>query len=127
MSANFDEVRCRRLHHQDERPAKPDDDPPKFGAPALNRIVPARFRYAPLFQPWEFARFSPRHRRLHDLLPRRTVFPSDLSMKIFRSLFLLACGLSTVTPARAVTNVARLCNERALAAIRTDTPHPPAQ
>src|SRR5438034_10639850 len=40
---------------------------------------------------------------------------------------LFLCSLSFVSPATATNSVARVWDERALAAIRQDTPHPPAQ
>lgn len=42
-------------------------------------------------------------------------------------LMLLGCGIALVTRAGAAHSIARIWNERALAAIRNDTPHPPAQ
>jgi hypothetical protein len=42
-------------------------------------------------------------------------------------LLLFACGASTNVHAQASNSIARVWNERALAAIRVDTPHPPAQ
>ncbi len=44
-----------------------------------------------------------------------------------RILLCLACGTATVPAAPAAQTVARIWDERALAAIRADTPHPPAQ
>src|SRR5947199_9695208 len=43
------------------------------------------------------------------------------------SLILFVCSAALAAQAAASNSVARVWNERALAAIRTDTPHPPAQ
>jgi hypothetical protein len=45
----------------------------------------------------------------------------------FRLLLLWACSLAVVAAAPAAQSIARVWDERALAAIRADTPHPPAQ
>ncbi len=42
-------------------------------------------------------------------------------------LLLFACGVGVATRASAAQSIARIWDERALAAIRQDTPHPPAQ
>src|SRR5437762_7571169 len=42
-------------------------------------------------------------------------------------VLLLCLGLNFVAKATATNSVARIWDERALAAIRVDTPHPPAQ
>src|SRR6266581_1966873 len=51
----------------------------------------------------------------------------NVLMKLPWPLFLLLAAGSLVTPARATNSIARVWDERALAAIRVDTPHPPAQ
>src|SRR3989441_4247455 len=43
------------------------------------------------------------------------------------SLVLLVCSAALAAQAAASNSIARVWNERALAAIRVDTPHPPAQ
>ncbi|MEQ2006713.1 MAG: vanadium-dependent haloperoxidase [Limisphaerales bacterium] len=49
-------------------------------------------------------------------------------MKLFKLVLTLACTISLVASATASTpSIARVWNERALASIRVDTPHPPAQ
>src|SRR5947209_20141307 len=48
-------------------------------------------------------------------------------MKRLPLLPLFLCSLGFVRPATATNSVARVWDERALAAIRVDTPHPPAQ
>jgi hypothetical protein len=48
-------------------------------------------------------------------------------MRTRRFLILLVCIGSLVTGASAAPSIARIWDERALAAIRADTPHPPAQ
>src|ERR1700710_1580006 len=49
-------------------------------------------------------------------------------MKTLRNVLFLTFGLSAIAQATPPTNsVARVWDERALAAIRVDTPHPPAQ
>jgi hypothetical protein len=49
-------------------------------------------------------------------------------MKKFQLVFFLVVSLSVVAQANAATNsIARIWDERAIAAIRVDTPHPPAQ
>src|SRR5207249_11573961 len=42
-------------------------------------------------------------------------------------LLFLVCGVGVVARASAAQSIARVWDERALAAIRVDTPHPPAQ
>ena len=59
------------------------------------------------------------------LEPKRW-WPSRTAMKQFAALLLLV-GSIHVTHAAASNSIARVWNERALAAIRQDTPHPPAQ
>lgn len=48
-------------------------------------------------------------------------------MKILQLALFLLASLSVVTRANATNSIARVWDERALAAIRQDTPHPPAQ
>ncbi|MBI5803018.1 MAG: vanadium-dependent haloperoxidase [Verrucomicrobia bacterium] len=49
-------------------------------------------------------------------------------MKSHKLVLLMACGVAVASPASGATpSVARVWNERALASIRVDTPHPPAQ
>ncbi|MBI3850805.1 MAG: vanadium-dependent haloperoxidase [Verrucomicrobia bacterium] len=48
-------------------------------------------------------------------------------MKILRLVLFLTFSLSVISQAHATNSVARVWDERALAAIRADTPHPPAQ
>jgi len=48
-------------------------------------------------------------------------------MKQLQLVFFLIVSLSVVAPANATNSIARVWDERALAAIRQDTPHPPAQ
>lgn len=60
---------------------------------------------------------------------------SDLKDPLQESFFvkplklavILACGAGVLAPETAAESIARTWNERALAAIRVDTPHPPAQ
>src|SRR5262245_27959906 len=52
---------------------------------------------------------------------RRTAF-----LRLFVALS-LACTAGRLSPAWGAQSIARQWNERALAAIRADTPHPPAQ
>jgi hypothetical protein len=49
------------------------------------------------------------------------------TLKTLQFISFLVVSLSVGTPANATNSVARVWNERALAAIRQDTPHPPAQ
>src|SRR6266702_3578398 len=54
--------------------------------------------------------------------------PSRLALaKISRFALLFAAGFGVVNVASAAQSIARIWDERALAAIRVDTPHPPAQ
>src|SRR5216110_313317 len=54
--------------------------------------------------------------------------PASLATaKTFGLGLLLSCSASLNTHAAASNSIARVWNERALAAIRVDTPHPPAQ
>src|SRR5436190_7558260 len=55
---------------------------------------------------------------------RLWLFPTA---KTFTFLSFLVLGAAMVLPAPAGQSIARVWNERALAAIRQDTPHPPAQ
>jgi hypothetical protein len=48
-------------------------------------------------------------------------------MKTLRLVFWLLCGVCGVTPALLAQSIARDWNEQILTAIRSDTPHPPAQ
>ena len=48
-------------------------------------------------------------------------------MKELQPVLLLIVSLGVVAQAKATNSVARVWDERALAAIRQDTPHPPAQ
>ncbi len=54
--------------------------------------------------------------------PQRRVSPTRYAL-----VMLFVCGASAKIHAAASNSVARIWNERALAAIRADTPHPPAQ
>src|SRR6266581_4303582 len=53
--------------------------------------------------------------------------PRGVGRKPLWLIMLLICSAAIVAPASPSNSVARVWNERALAAIRTDTPHPPAQ
>src|SRR5437773_11518491 len=48
-------------------------------------------------------------------------------VKVFWLLSLLGCSATIDTHAGASNSIARVWNERSLAAIRVDTPHPPGQ
>src|SRR5438552_8637539 len=51
----------------------------------------------------------------------------DFKNLLFLIVTVLICGASMVAQGAASNSIARVWNERALAAIRQDTPHPPAQ
>jgi len=60
-------------------------------------------------------------------LDSKVRLPRGIWMKPLWLSVLLLCSTAIVAPASPSNSVARVWNERALAAIRTDTPHPPAQ
>ena len=66
---------------------------------------------------------------LQKTLPTHSQAPSHPCLPLARLalLLLLTCATSIHLHAAASNSIARVWNERALAAIRADTPHPPAQ
>src|SRR5262245_4170153 len=72
-----------------------------------------------------FASFKTMLRLISPTLPTQSLRQVLMARRIL--LFWLVCSANVNSHAAASNSVARVWNERALAAIRVDTPHPPAQ
>ncbi len=70
----------------------------------------------------KFMRTAEHSSHIHSLRPSPGLWPL-----VGCTLWLFVCGAAVNAHAAASNSIARVWNERALAAIRQDTPHPPAQ